>query len=145
MVTRIIAATSKRLRKRQEGQAIVEFALIAPIFLLLVFGVVEFGRAWNVYQTLTDAVREGARTAAVANPAVTVDTVAARMNANMYSAGLDTASAIKTLTGFRAGTGTSVRVTIAYPYQLRWLSPFLGWTGAQAQFNMNSDVTFRNE
>ena len=36
-----------RLRERNEGQALVEFALIAPIFILLVLGVVEFGRAWQ--------------------------------------------------------------------------------------------------
>jgi Flp pilus assembly protein TadG len=132
-------------RTRRDGQAIVEFALIAPIFLLMVFGVVEFGRAWNVYQTLTDAAREGARTAVVNQANITVDSVAKRINNNLFVAGLDTASAGKTVTGFRAGTGTPLTVAIAYPYQLRWLRPLMGWTSTQASFNMNSSVTFRNE
>jgi Flp pilus assembly protein TadG len=134
-----------RWSKRNEGQALVEFALIVPIFLLLVFGVVEFGRAWNVYQTVTDAVREGCRTAVVANASTTINTVANTMNANMIAAGLDTASAVKTVTGFQAGTGSPATCSISYPYQLRWLQPFMGWTGAQAAFNMNASVTFRNE
>jgi TadE-like protein len=41
----------------------VEFALIAPILLILVFGIVDFGRAIYTYTTLNQAVNEGARTA----------------------------------------------------------------------------------
>lgn len=145
MVTRKIRKIVARWRKRSEGQALVEFALVAPIFLLLVLGVVEFGRAWQVYQTLTDTVREGCRTAVVANGATTINTVAARMNTNMYAAGLDTAAAAKTVTGFQAGTGTPATCAIIYPYQLRWIQGFMGWTGAQAAFTMKTSVTFRNE
>jgi len=134
-----------RLRKRNEGQALVEFALVAPIFLLLVMGVVEFGRAWNVYQSVTDAVREGCRTAVVANPTTTINTVVNAMNNNMAAARIDTSLAVKTVTGFQQGTGTPATCSISYPYQLRWLQPFMGWTGAQASFTMYTEVTFRNE
>ena len=49
----------------RRGQALVEFALVAPIFLLLTFSIVDFG--WYVYtvQTLNEAAREGARYAIV--------------------------------------------------------------------------------
>ena len=47
------------------GQALVELALILPVILLLVVGMLEFARAWNLHQALTDATREGARRAAV--------------------------------------------------------------------------------
>ena len=133
------------LRGDTRGQALVEFALILPLFLLLVMAVWQFGRAWQVYQTLTDAAREGARTAVVANPNITVDSVAAKINRNLQLAALDTASAIKTITGMHGGTGTQATIAISYPYQLRWLQPFVGWTGAQASFNMNTSVVFRNE
>ena len=33
--------------RRQEGQSLVEFALVIPIFLLLLFGIIEFGRIWE--------------------------------------------------------------------------------------------------
>lgn len=133
------------LRGRRSGQAIVEFALIAPLLLMLVLGIVEFGRAWNVLQVLTDAARAGARTAVIANPTITMDTVANRINEQLLRAGLDTASAVKNVVGFRAGSGTSATVSIAYPYQMRWLTAFIAWTGQQAAFTMNTSVVFRNE
>ncbi len=105
MVTRIIAALLRPLNKRSEGQALVEFALVAPIFLLLVLGVVEFGRAWQVSQTLTDAARAGCRTAVVYNTSTTMNTVAGRMNANMAAARLDTVSAVKDVTAFDPQAG----------------------------------------
>ncbi len=47
----------------QRSQAIVEFSIIAPVLLLLLFGIVDFGRVIYVYATLNQAVNEGARTA----------------------------------------------------------------------------------
>jgi Flp pilus assembly protein TadG len=49
----------------QRGQSLVEFALVVPILLLLFLGILQFGVAFNHYLTLTDAVRVGARKAAV--------------------------------------------------------------------------------
>lgn len=57
-----------QLRRRSAGNAVVEFALVLPLFLLLVFGVTEFGRALSVVQVLNSAAREGARIAAVTDP-----------------------------------------------------------------------------
>ena len=48
-------------RKRRRGAAVVEFAFVAPIFILLVFGMIEFGRMVMVQQVITNASREGAR------------------------------------------------------------------------------------
>ncbi|KAA0890553.1 pilus assembly protein [Oryzomonas rubra] len=48
-----------------KGQALVELALILPILLLLILGVIEFGRAFYMKNTLTNAVRHAARKAAV--------------------------------------------------------------------------------
>ena len=50
-------------RKDRRGAAVVEFALVAPIFFLLVFGMIEYGRMVMVQQVLTNASREGARRA----------------------------------------------------------------------------------
>jgi Flp pilus assembly protein TadG len=47
----------------QRSQAIVEFAIIAPVLLLLLFGIIDFGRVIYYYVTLNQAVNEGARTA----------------------------------------------------------------------------------
>lgn len=47
--------------KRQSGQSMVEIAFILPIFLAIVFAIIEFGRAWATKQSITLAAREGAR------------------------------------------------------------------------------------
>jgi Flp pilus assembly protein TadG len=48
-------------RRREEGSITVEFALLMPFFLLLVFGIVDFGHAFYMKQIVTNASREGAR------------------------------------------------------------------------------------
>lgn len=52
-------------RRKEGGQALVEFALVLPLLLLLVFGGIEFGRLYHSHLVITSAAREGARTAAV--------------------------------------------------------------------------------
>lgn len=53
------------MRRARGGQAAVEFALILPVFLLLIAGVIEFGRGFYTYSLLLQAVQEGARFGAV--------------------------------------------------------------------------------
>ena len=52
----------------QRSQAIVEFSLIAPILIVLIFGIIDFGRLIYVYATLNQAVNEGARMAVRDSP-----------------------------------------------------------------------------
>jgi hypothetical protein len=52
----------------QRSQALVEFAIVAPILLLLLFGIVDFGRVVYTYVTLNQAVYEGARVAIRSSP-----------------------------------------------------------------------------
>ena len=53
---------------RNRGAAALEFALVLPVLLLIVFGITEFGRAWMTKNIMTQAAREGARYGAVLNP-----------------------------------------------------------------------------
>ena len=61
---------SRRLRKDESGAAAVEFAIVLPVLLLLVFGIIEFGLLFNRYITVTHAAREGVRVASLAGPTV---------------------------------------------------------------------------
>lgn len=54
-----------RRRRLTRGQAMVEFAMVAPMFFLLLFGIIEAGRFIFYYETLSNATREGARYAIV--------------------------------------------------------------------------------
>src|SRR6059036_3152136 len=58
----------KRL-KSARGAALLETALTLPIILLISVGIFEFGRAYQTWQVLTNAAREGARVAVLPNPA----------------------------------------------------------------------------
>jgi len=54
-----------RLKKNEKGQSMVEFALVLPVLLLILIGIIDFGWAFNGKITLTSAAREGARVAAI--------------------------------------------------------------------------------
>jgi hypothetical protein len=52
---------SRRLKKNQKAQGMVEFAIILPILLLLIFGIIEFGRLMFIYASVASASREAVR------------------------------------------------------------------------------------
>lgn len=54
-----------RWSRDERGGAMVEFALVVPLLLVLLMGIIEFGRVWNTEHVMTDAAREGARRAVV--------------------------------------------------------------------------------
>ena len=62
-----------RLRKNESGQPLVEFALIASLLFLILFGIVEFGRIFHAYLVVTSAAREGARKAAVTSTSADIE------------------------------------------------------------------------
>ena len=55
------------IRQKDRGAAAVEFALVAPFLLLMVLGIAEFGRAFHIQATLSQAAREGVRVMALQN------------------------------------------------------------------------------
>ncbi len=59
------AARRTRGRRRSAGQSLVEFALVLPVFILVLVGLFDLGRAVFAFNTLTNAAREGARLAIV--------------------------------------------------------------------------------
>ena len=59
-----MGALKSRLRS-QKGQSLVEFALVVPILIVILFSIIEFGRLWETVNILTSAAREGSRVAAV--------------------------------------------------------------------------------
>jgi Flp pilus assembly protein TadG len=66
-----------RARRTAEdrGAAMVEFALVLPLLVMLVFGIISFGRAYNTTISMRSAAREGARAAALGDSAVEVESV----------------------------------------------------------------------
>ena len=67
-----MAGGVRRARARERGAAAVEFALVVPLLLVLVFGIISYGYMLSFRQSISQAAAEGARAAAVA-PAAVVD------------------------------------------------------------------------
>jgi Flp pilus assembly protein TadG len=101
----------RRRSNRTSGQAIVEFALLLPILIIIVLGIIEFGRLWMTMITLSSAAREGARVAAVTAPSQTQ--VEAAVNRVLDAAGLSEAAAI-TISGPNDENEVAVTVEITY-------------------------------
>ncbi len=109
-----------RLRARDEsGQAMAEFAIVLPVLALLVFAILQFGIAFNHYLTLTDAVRAGARVAAVSRHA-SDPAAAATQRVEEAAVNLDAAKLETTVKSSWAG-GSDVSVTATYPYEINLL------------------------
>ena len=94
-------------RRRTRGQALAEFAIVAPVLLLFILGIVDFGRAIYAYNTVANAARMGTRTAIVNQN--TAD-IAGRAAAQATSLGIDAASPCTSSNGvcvaFQDSTGT---------------------------------------
>jgi len=96
--------------KFQNGQSLVEFALILPVFVVVLLGIMEFGRLWEVSNILTSAAREGVRVAAVTEPDAAKATSAAQ---TVLSVGRITNATI-TVSGPNASNEVSVTIAIVY-------------------------------
>ena len=130
-------------RRSEAGQALVEFALILPVILLLVVGMLEFARAWNLHQVMTDAAREGARRAVLANTSLptdqTQDSVKKAMWDRLAQFGYDPQYATMSIDPIAnwKSTGSSMTITLTCPYRF-WTVPF-------GSILMKTSVTMRNE
>jgi Flp pilus assembly protein TadG len=128
----------RALVRSQHGQAIVETALIMPVLLLMILGMVELGRISNAYLMVTHAARHGARFGAVGGSNTEIiDKV------NYAAATLDTTKLQVTIdpADNRVG-GSDIRVTVNYPVQL--LTPVLS-SFLTNPFVVGGKVTMRVE
>ena len=82
----------RSIRATETGQSLVEFAMVLPLFLVLLFGLVDFGRAFYSWMVITNGAREGARAGAVQKDWPTMKTAIYGSMCNPYpgSCSLDT-------------------------------------------------------
>lgn len=114
-----------RLRRGEQGAAVVEFALVLPILMMFIFGIVEFGRGYNARIELTAAVREGARTAALGGDA---DAVKAK---TIAAAGLGGGIRFDPEPILCTGPSPPNDATVTVKYTFDYDIPFLGTRDAE--------------
>jgi len=111
----------RRQRKNGEkGQALVEFALLVPIFALLVFAIVDFGMGFHSWITVTNGAREGARLGAVL---ATQQEIEDRVYESVNLPNEGTKMTV-TVTNAQGAPGESVVVQVDYDYDL--ITPLAG-------------------
>jgi hypothetical protein len=153
---------NRRLRTRlrgDRGAAPVEFAIVAPLLFLLVFGIIDFGFGFHAWDATQNAAREGARVAATNSNSTTIitraeDTVAFLSNpvaVSLECAPLvdpaDPQSGNGAFGGCGAGAswaeGDLVRVTVEYDYE--FMTPLPAFAGMGDTLHMRSVAETRFE
>ena len=140
----------KRIQS-EKGAALIEAAITVPIILLISVGIFEFGRAYQTWQVLTNASREGARLAVIEGS--TDAEVRKRVTDYLTAGGLKTLSDDKievtrnvTLTATSSGS----RIAISYPFEFMVLNPVVRLvaptdTKTGAPITMAAATVMRNE
>ncbi|MDX1947680.1 MAG: TadE family protein [Pirellulaceae bacterium] len=108
-------------RRNRRAAAAVEFAVVAPVFFLLVFGMIEYGRMVMVQQILTNASREGCRQAVL--DGATTTAVQTTVNSYLTSGSISGATVtVSPNPPSNAEFGDPVTVTVSIPFtQVSWL------------------------
>jgi len=142
-----------RTRHSERGAALLEAAVTIPILLLIAVGIFEFGRAYQTWQILTNAAREGARIAVLPDP--TPGIVEQRVRDYMQAGQLKEWSTARVLVN-RSATiqvnGANVlasEVTIEYPFTFIVLKPVGRLVSPSTTLGdaltMRADAVMRNE
>lgn len=144
----------RRLMQRgrhERGAVIVETAITLPLVLLVAVAIFEFGHAFQTWQILTNAAREGARVAVIAGS--TDATVASRVQeylaAGLVASPASAGVAIDRNVTISGTAGNATSVTVTYPFEFMVLQPvvqmlFPASTLGEA-FTMQALAAMRNE
>ena len=141
--------------RREDGTALIEAAFTLPIMLLVCIGILEFGRAYQAWQVVTNASREGARVAVL--PEYPDASVTNRVKTYLTNGGLESAAVTNTqvvitttnisVSGTVTAPAASVRVE--YPFQFMVLGPIAQLvvkdSKAGEAFTMVATTVMRNE
>jgi Flp pilus assembly protein TadG len=127
-------------RSARRGVAATEFAIVAPVFLLLVIGILELGRALMVQQVLINASRVGARQAITLG--ATTSEVQTAVSEYALSVAVPGVTVNVSPSPAAASAGDAISVTASVPYSdVSWLPApwFLGGTTLTAQSQMRKE------
>ena len=140
-----MAVTCLRRSIRDEGgQAAVEFALVLPFLMIMLIGIVEFGRAWNQHQVITDAARETARRACLADDVTMADAKKVATDA-MARAGIDWSRATVDIVNLDGDSNSIVTVNIDLRYRFTFFSTLVAWATGDEVIHLKTSFAMRNE
>lgn len=144
---------SRILRRKgvngERGQSLAEFVLVLPIFLILVFAIIDFGMGFHAWLTVTNSAREGARLGAVRaaaaggcdNDPATKENIECRVRETADS--LDQAKLSVAITNAQGTPGSSVVVDVDYEYDL--VTPLDNVLGLISGGSIGDTITFHSK
>ena len=134
----------KRLQNggREKGANLVEFAILAPFLILLLFGIIEFAWVFATNLDVKHGAREGARITAVNTPDTGNVDLAAEICSRMNIVGSDTATTITWASDGTPAVGEGVTVTVSTP--LATLTGIMDWAFGSVP-TLDSTVEMRIE
>jgi Flp pilus assembly protein TadG len=140
--------TRKHMHKRSSrGMATVETVIVLPLLLMLLYGVIEMSLVFARWQALSNAAREGARTAIVFRSNCDTATVeaAVRQRIRDYTQplGIPITDDHITIQGVCGTSNTNSRVSVSVPYQFRVLAAFA--PSLSPTINTTGSSEMRNE
>jgi Flp pilus assembly protein TadG len=103
-----------KILRSNEGQSLVEFAIILPILLMLIMGILEFGIMLNSYLAVRNASREGARAAIVGSTDIEINNLILTISPSLNSTDL---TVVVTPSASSRKSGDPITVEIQYNYQ----------------------------
>lgn len=134
----------------ESGQALAEIAIALPLLLLMLIGIWEFARAYQIQQVVVNAAREGARIVVLPPTSGGGGTVDSATNAihNYLAAGSVPCDGCVTITGTE-DTGEPMTVRVEVPYSFNLIGPVIrlatGNTGGPGDIMLSSSATMRHE
>jgi Flp pilus assembly protein TadG len=152
----MMADVVARASRDRRGQALAEFALVLPLVLLFMAGIVEMGRAWNIKQAVTDAAREGARYTVVFDPGMSIAQVQAKIEERLALASIEQSDIVISSADPDCSVvadcfhrpnkaGKEMTVSVSTQFQMGLIGALLGWAGAPSAVTISTDATMRNE
>ena len=133
----------RRLSRRwRRGAAIVEMAVVAPLLLTILFGVIEFGWSFMVHETITNTARECCRLATLQG--TTEVDIQTRFTQSMAGTGVTVTPAMMTISRSGLGDSQVVTVNIAVPYSEVSITGLLSFLHIQRQ-TLSSSCSMRVE
>lgn len=113
-------------RATERGAVAVEFAILAPVLVMLLLGIMEFGRAYNAQASLSAAARESVRVMAVSNDISAARTAAKSTAVSLHPGLADGNIAFKNLETGTTSCATGNRITVTISYNLSTMTGIAG-------------------
>ena len=154
MTEHVREGVQRRTGRSEQGAAALEFALVSPLLLLLVFAIIDFGFGFHAWNAIQNSAREGARLAAVDPNTSDIVTRARKASDFLDSSKLNVAVTCSTNNGVSFGTcaagaswkaGDIIRVIVTYDYGYMTPLPTMVGLGTTLHVTGTSEARFEGQ